>query len=202
MNKQETEVQEAEITKKQREFEQEAMEFIDLLYNSAVQMTGSQPNAEDLVQDTYAKAFKFFHKFKKGTNCKAWLFKIMRNVFINNYRKKVKTPAHVSFEEIEKFYPDQEQKYDFTLEEVDHQHIFDDLLEDDVKLALDALPLDFKMAIILSDIKGFSYQEIADIMECPIGTVRSRLSRARRMLQKRLFDFAVSKGLIKEKHGV
>ena len=193
---------ENEIAQKRANFEQEAMEFIDLLFNTAVQMTGSRVDAEDLVQETYMKAFKFFHKFKKGTNCKAWLFKIMKNIFINNFRKKAKIPTHVSFEEIEKFYPDQEPKYDFALGESDHEHMFDELLEDDVKEALDSLPLEFKMVVILSDIEGFSYQEIADVMECPVGTVRSRLSRARKMLQKRLYDFAVSKGIIKVKNGV
>jgi len=184
---------------KRRDFEQEALRHIDLLYNSAVQMTGNQADAEDLVQETFVKAFKFFHKFRTGTNCKAWLFKIMRNTFINSFRKKAKEPSKVSFEEVEKFYPDQEPKYELPIDESDQEHMFDELLEDDVKQALDALPLEFRMSVILSDIEGFSYQEIARIMECPIGTVRSRLSRARKMLQKRLHNFAISKGIIKLK---
>ena len=188
---------EKELAQKRKEFEKEALQYIDLLYNTAVQMSGNRADAEDLVQETFIKAFKYFHRFEKGTNCKAWLFKIMKNIFINTFRKKAKEPPKVSFEEVEKFYPDQEPRYEFLVTEADQTHIFDELLEDDVKRALDALPFDFKLTVILSDIEGFTYQEIANIMECPIGTVRSRLARARKMLQKRLYDFAIRKGIIK-----
>ncbi len=188
---------EKELAQKRKEFEKEALQYIDLLYNTAVQMSGNRADAEDLVQETFIKAFKYFHRFEKGTNCKAWLFKIMKNIFINTFRKKAKEPPKVSFEEVEKFYPDQEPRYEFLVTEADQTHIFDELLEDDVKRALDALPFDFKLTVILSDIEGFTYQEIANIMECPIGTVRSRLARARKMLQKRLYEFAIRKGIIK-----
>ena len=184
-------------TQKRVDFEREALGHIDILFNTAVQMTGNHADAEDLVQETCMKAFKFFHKFKQGTNCKAWLFKIMKNIFINNFRKRARMPARVSFEDVEKFLPDTEHRPDIDITDPHQEHLLDELLEDDVKRALDALPFEYKLVVVLSDIEEFSYQEIADIMECPIGTVRSRLSRARKMLQKRLYDVAVSKGIIK-----
>ena len=185
------------IARKRADFEREALQHIDLLFNSAVQMIGNRADAEDLVQDTYMKAFKYFDKFKKGTNCKAWLFKVMRNTFINDFRKRSRMPVQVNFDDVEKFYPDKEHEPEYDLTQIDHEHMYDELLEDDVKKALDSLPFEYRMVVILSDIEGFSYQEIAEIMDCPVGTVRSRLSRARKMLQKKLYDFAVAKGIIK-----
>ncbi len=182
-----------------KEFEEVALVHLDILYNTAVQMTRNVADAEDLIQETFVKAYRFFDKFKKGTNCKAWLFKIMKNSYINRFRKKAKEPLKVDYKEIENSYL-AEVKRDFqSLETVDVSQIFEDLLEDDVKNAIDSLPFEFKMVVILADIQGLSYQEVADIMECPIGTVRSRLSRARRILQKKLYDFAKQRGIIKAK---
>jgi RNA polymerase sigma-70 factor (ECF subfamily) len=188
---------------KREEFEQVALVHLDLLYNSALRMTGNVPDAEDLVQETFVRAYKFFDKFKKGTNCKAWLFKIMKNNYINRFRKKAREPSTVSFDQIEGAQGVETQPAVPPSAESQLSPDLDELLEDDVKYALESLPFEFKMAVILSDIAGFSYKEIAEIMRTPIGTVRSRLSRARGVLQKKLYDLAVSKGIVKaRKHGL
>jgi RNA polymerase sigma-70 factor (ECF subfamily) len=189
---------EASNGKKRREFEETALVHLDLLYNSALQMTRNPEDAEDLIQETFVRAFRFFDKFEKGTNCKAWLFKIMRNNFINRYRKKAKEPMKVDFEEVEATIADDIRDDILTEGSIlDTGKIFQNLVEDDVKEAMDSIPEEFRMAIVLSDIEGFSYQEIADILDCPIGTVRSRISRGRKILQKRLYDFAKKKGIVK-----
>jgi RNA polymerase sigma-70 factor (ECF subfamily) len=193
-------VSEAKTKKQARreEFEREALVHLDLLYNSALRMTGSIQDAEDLVQETFVRAYKFFDKFKKGTNCKAWLFKIMKNNFINRFRKKAREPATVSFEQIEGAQGIEAEPAEVSAE-FELSPDLDELVEDDIKCALDSLPLEFRMAVILSDISGFTYREIAEIMGTPIGTVRSRLSRARGVLQKKLHDLAVSKGIVRNK---
>jgi RNA polymerase sigma-70 factor (ECF subfamily) len=182
---------------KREEFEREALVHLDILYNTALRMTGNVPDAEDLVQETFLRAYRFFDKFKKGTNCKAWLFKIMKNNYINRFRKKAREPYTVSFDRlegvqgVESWWPP-EPSADSEL-----RPDLDALVEDDVKEALESLPPDFKVAVVLSDIAGFSYKEIAGIMATPIGTVRSRLSRARGILQRKLYDLAVRKGILK-----
>jgi RNA polymerase sigma-70 factor (ECF subfamily) len=185
--------------RKIREFEETALVHLDILYNTALKMTRSPEDAEDLVQETFIRAYRFFDKFEKGTNCKAWLFKIMRNNFINRYRKKAREPASVDFEEIANTYST-ELKSDVLSSEggLKPDRIFETMVEDDVKNAMDFLPEEFRTAIILSDIEGLSYQEIADTLDCPIGTVRSRISRGRKFLQKKLYDFARKKGITKE----
>jgi len=181
------------------EFEGEALVHLDILYNTALRMTGNVQDAEDLVQETFVRAYKFFDKFKKGTNCKAWLFKIMKNNFINKFRKKAREPSTVSFEQIEGAQGIESQVGGEVSAESKLSPDLDELLEDDIKYALESLPLEFRMAVILSDISGFTYKEIAEIMGTPIGTVRSRLSRARGVLQKKLLDLAVSKGIVRDK---
>ncbi len=182
---------------RRKEFEEEALVHLDLLYNSAVQMTRNVADAQDLVQETFVKAYRFFDKFKKGTHCKAWLFKIMKNNFINTFRKRLKEPVKIDFEEVEATLQ-AEPPPEFPLGEGDDiEKAFDELVEDDVKEALDQLPFEFRMATILSDVEGFSYQEIAEVMDCPIGTVRSRLSRSRKFLQSKLYDFARKRGIVK-----
>lgn len=184
--------------RKREEFEKTALVHLDLLYNSALQMTRNTQDADDLVQETFIKAFRFFDKFEKGTNCKAWLFKIMRNNFINSYRKKAKQPTQVDFGEVENTYiTDVKREILSEGSLLDTARIFENVMEDDVKKAVESLPMEFRIAIILSDIEDFSYQEIAEIMDCPIGTVRSRISRGRKFLQKRLYDFARKKGILK-----
>ena len=178
------------------EFEALTLEHMDALYGAALRLTRSSKDAEDLVQDTYLKAFRFFESFEQGTNIKAWLFKIQTNTFINKYRRKVKerevaeAPAEdvvldrfVSAEQVRAL---QDPEGDF----------FGQLLSDEVIEALEQVPVDFRMVVILADIQGFSYKEIADIVGCPVGTVMSRLFRGRRILQKQLFDYAIREGII------
>jgi RNA polymerase sigma-70 factor (ECF subfamily) len=182
----------------QRErFEREALVHLDLLYNSAVQMTRNAADAQDLVQDTFVKAFRFFDKYKAGTNCKAWLFRIMKNNFINSFRKQSRQPVRVDFNDVEPTLKAKQSADKSADRKGPVTHRFDELVEDDIKRALDHLPFEFRMATVLCDIEGLSYQEIAGIMDCPIGTVRSRLSRARRFLQRRLRGFALDRGIIK-----
>jgi RNA polymerase sigma-70 factor (ECF subfamily) len=188
---------------KREEFERVALVHLDILYNTALRMTRNVQDAEDLVQETFLRAYRFFDKFKRGTNCKAWLFKIMKNNFINRFRKKSREPSTVRFEQLEgaaavEAVPPPTPSAEFEL-----NPDLDELVEDDVIDALESLPLEFRMAVILSDISGFSYKEVADIMDTPVGTVRSRLSRARGVLQKRLYDLAVEKGIVKaQKNGL
>jgi RNA polymerase sigma-70 factor (ECF subfamily) len=159
-------------------------------------MTGDSDDANDLVQDTYLKAFRFFDKFERGTNSKAWLFRILKNTFINNYRKKSKEPNKVDYEEVENFY---ENVKPFSSDSSHlEKEIYDNLLDDEISNAIASLPDDFKTVIILSDIEGFTYDEIADFVDCPVGTVRSRLHRARKMLFAKLYKYANDKGYIKD----
>ncbi|MDW8465935.1 MAG: sigma-70 family RNA polymerase sigma factor [Chloroherpetonaceae bacterium] len=161
----------AEI-EKQRDFQREAMVHIDSLYNFALRMTGDPEDANDLVQETYMKAYRFFDSFEKGTNCKAWLFRILKNSYINKYRKESKEPDKVDYDEIKEFY---HTVKDSSLDSNDMQEkLFGKLLDDEVARALDSLPEDFKEVVQLCDIEGFTYEEIANMVNCPIGTVRSK----------------------------
>ncbi len=181
-----------EVEKLKEEFQNEALPHIGILYNYAYKMTGSQDDANDLLQETYLRAYRFFHKFEKGTNCKAWLFRIMKNLFINNYRKTQKTPGQVDYDEIENFF---ETIKSDRLDTADMQErVFNNLLDDEVTRALNSLQDDFKTVIILCDLEGLSYEEIADFVLCPIGTVRSRLHRARKLLAQKLYKYARERG--------
>jgi len=182
-----------------RKFEDIAFEFMDSLYSTALRMTRNTAEAEDLVQDTYLRAYRFFDKFEEGTNFKAWIFKILTNTFINKYRKKIRTPQQVQLEKVE-----------FGLESEDDQQAvkewegfdeanYEELFDDDIKAALLQLSEEFRMVILLADVEGFAYKEIADIIDRPIGTVMSRLFRGRRMLQKVLEKYARQEGFIKSK---
>ncbi|MCY7363508.1 MAG: sigma-70 family RNA polymerase sigma factor [Ignavibacteria bacterium] len=168
------------------------MPHMNLLHNYAYKMTFNRLDADDLLQETFLRAFRFFHKFEKGTNCKAWLFRIMKNLFINKYRKNQKEPGKVDYGEIENFFDN------IRSEKIDssdlQQKVFSNLLDDDVTLALNSLQDDFKTVVILCDLEGLSYEEIADFVQCPIGTVRSRLHRGRKMLQEKLYDYAKQRG--------
>lgn len=177
------------------DFEREALPHMNALYNFALRMTGSSDDADDLVQETFLKAFRFFDKFEVGTNCKAWLFRILKNSYINDYRKHSKEPNKVDYEDIENFYENirsSDVKSNHLVEDV-----FNNLLDDEVSEAITSLPEDFRTVIILSDIEGFTYEEIADFVDCPIGTVRSRLHRARKMLYVRLNKYAQDRGYVK-----
>jgi len=182
-----------------RKFEDIAFEYMDSLYSTALRMTRNTAEAEDLVQDTYLRAYRFFDKFEEGTNFKAWIFKILTNTFINKYRKKIRTPQQVQLEKVE-FGLENENVQQGVKEwggfdEANYEELFDD----DIKAALQQLSEEFRMVILLADVEGFAYKEIADIIDRPIGTVMSRLFRGRRMLQKVLEKYARQEGYIKSK---
>ncbi len=178
-------------------FENELMPHKAALESFALKMTNDLEDAEDLLQDTLLKAFRFVDKYEIGTNAKAWLFQIMKNTFINNYRKTKKAPNKVDYEDVQNFYENVKE------DDVKIQHYqndaFSDVLDDDIAGALSKLPDDFRTIVFLSDIEGYSYDEIAEFMDCPIGTVRSRLHRARKMLYSLLYNYAEDKGLVKRK---
>lgn len=173
---------------RQIDFKNEAMIHIDALYNFALRMTGDPEDANDLVQETYLKAYRFFDSFEKGTNCKAWLFRILKNSYINRYRKESKEPDKVDYDEIKEFYHTVKHS---SLDSNDMQEkIFGELLDDEVARALESLPEDFREVVQLCDIEGFTYEEIANMVDCPIGTVRSRLHRGRKILREKLLEYA------------
>lgn len=189
-------------------FEQQALKYLDELFASAVRMTKNKQLAEDLLSETYTKAWKAFGSFEQGTNLRAWLYKILTNTYINQYRHKQRSPLMVELDKPQN--PDSSaggDLYDRILGaspnpfDYPDQALANRILGQDLKKAIDELPDEFRMAVILSDVQNFSYQEIADILSVPIGTVRSRLWRGRRLLQKALWKQAVESGLVKEKEG-
>ncbi len=177
------------------EFESLALGHLDPLYAAALRLTRNERDAEDLVQDTFLRAYRFFDRFERGTNIKAWLFKILTNTFINRYRRKAKERSAVEDEREtvhERFMSQDVSEHAANPE----QYFFDRLLSDDVLQAIDALPVDFRMVVILADLQEFSYKEIAEILDCPVGTVMSRLYRGRKLLQKHLLAYAVEQGVV------
>jgi RNA polymerase sigma-70 factor (ECF subfamily) len=179
----------------QSDFEKEMLPHFKLLLNYAMKMTGNSDDAKDLVQETYLKAFRFFNSYEKGTNSKAWLFRIMKNSFINNYRKIANEPQKVVYEEIENFL---DLIKDDRVESTNLERIvFDNKLGDEVSEALNSLPKEFRDVIILCDMEGWTYEEIAKYMKCPVGTVRSRIHRGRKMLEKELKSYAEDYGYLK-----
>ncbi len=183
-----------------KEFEQLTMPHADALLRTAVRMTRNPSDAEDLVQETYLKAYRFFDRFERGTNIRAWLFKIMTNLFINSYRDKAKRPEETSFDEMEDFSLYSKMAADTQKDGTNpEKELFDKLYGDEVQKALDRLPEEFKMVVMLNFVEGFSYQEIAEILGIELGTVKSRLHRGRKLLQKSLWEFAKKSGFAKEK---
>jgi RNA polymerase sigma-70 factor (ECF subfamily) len=176
------------------DFENEALPHMDPLFNFALRMTGDNDEADDLVQETYLKAFRFFDKFEKGTDCKAWLFRIMRNTYIYSYRKTSKKPDKIDYEEVENFYHN--IKPSPTESAYLGKVMYNNLLDDELSNAIASLPEDFRTVIILCDIEGFTYEVIADFVDVPVGTIRSRLHRARKMLFARLYNYSADKGYI------
>ena len=183
---------------KRQVFEKIALPYMDAVYNTALRLTRNMLDAEDLVQDVYLRAFRFFDKFQEGTNFKAWIFKILTNTYINRYRQKVREPRQVEFEKIEYAYGEDPKTRDEKYETRFDENLYRELFEDDIRDALDKLSYEFRAVILLCDIEGFSYKEIAKIIGTPIGTVMSRLSRARQHLQKQLAEFAKREGYIKK----
>jgi RNA polymerase sigma-70 factor (ECF subfamily) len=183
---------------RRRKFEALAFPHMDALYGTALRMTRRPLDAEDLVQDVYLRAYRFFDRFEEGTNFKAWIFKILTNTFINRYRKKVREPQQMEFERVEYFYTEAEKERDDKYETRYDEQRYADLFGDEVNAALGKLSYDFRAVVILCDIEGFSYKEIAKIIGAPIGTVMSRLSRARQQLQNYLRDYAQREGILKK----
>lgn len=174
-------------------FEEEFYPHADALFNFAYNLTYNESDASDLVQETYLKAYRFIDKYIQGTNAKAWLFKILKNAFINQYRKKTKRPTKVDFEEIISFHDEEEpNRYSGYIDL--REEIYQNMMGDEITIAINALPVDFRAVILLCDIEGFTYEEISKIIDIPIGTVRSRLHRARNMLKEVLADYAKSRG--------
>ena len=178
------------------EFESLTLGHLDPLYAAALRLTRNERDAEDLVQDTFLRAYRFFDKFERGTNIKAWLFKILTNTFINRYRRQVKERAVVEDDKdtVHERFMSRDVSESSTNPE---QYFFDRLLSDEVLAAIDALPVDFRMVVILADLQEFAYKEIAEILDCPVGTVMSRLFRGRKLLQKSLLSYAVETGVVR-----
>ena len=177
---------------KREEFEREALVHLDTLYNVALRLTGSAAEAEDLVQDTVTRAYRSWERYETGTNARAWLIAIMRNAFINQFRRERRRPRPVEFDSVEEFSVFE------TIQDVDPEgRFFRYIIDDEVKRAVQELPEEFRIPIVLSDIEGLSYAEIAAALDLPLGTVKSRLFRARRRLQRRLFEYAVEMGYIR-----
>jgi RNA polymerase sigma-70 factor (ECF subfamily) len=182
----------------QAQFAELAMEHMGSLYSAALRMTRNPSDAEDLVQETYLKAYRAFGSFKEGTNLKAWLYRILTNTFINSYRARKRRPEQTDIDDVEDLYLYRRLG---GLEAASvgrsaEEEVLEHFTESDVKDAVEALPEQFRLAVLLADVEGFSYKEIADILDIPIGTVMSRLHRGRKALQKTLHEFGMERGLV------
>ncbi len=177
---------------KRAAFEREALVHLDALYRVALRLSGNPADADDLVQETMLKAYKAWDQYEQGTNAKGWLLTILRNAFINEYRRRSRHPETVDVDTIEPFavFPE-------VQEEDPQGAFFDRIVDDEVLRAIDDLPVAFREAVVLSDVEGLSYQEIARILKVPVGTVKSRLFRGRQALQRKLYRYAVEQGYIK-----
>ena len=187
-----------ELTKKeetkQKDFNEEIIPHLDALYNFGLRLTADPNDAEDLVQDTIVKAYRFFSSYEKGTNAKAWLFRILKNSYINNYRKKSKKPQQVDYDEVATFYETIRAERTETSDLEDK--MFRELIDDDISNALDEIPEDFRTVVLLCDVEDFTYEEIANMLDVPIGTIRSRLHRGRNLLKAQLTEYASKRGYL------
>lgn len=185
---------------KKEQFTFDAMQYAPQLFSTALRMTRSRSDAEDLVQETYIKGWRSFHTFQEGTNLRAWLFRIMTNTYINKYNAQKRKGTEVELDDVEELFLykrlgsiDQSQ-----LSSSAEDQMLELFTDDEVKNALESLPEDFRIPVLLSDVEGFSYKEIAEMLEIPIGTVMSRLHRGRKAMQKMLYEYARARGLIVE----
>lgn len=179
-------------------FNEELIPHLDSMYNFAFRLTLDEDDANDLVQDTYLRAFRFIDSFEKGTNAKAWLFRILKNSFINDFRRKSKQPSKVDYQEVETYYNSEEFEPEIKATTDLRNETVQELIGDEVATAINSLDVDFRIAIILCDIEGFTYEEMAKILDIPIGTVRSRLHRARGLLREKLTDYAKKLGYLQK----
>jgi RNA polymerase sigma-70 factor (ECF subfamily) len=184
----------------QADFADQAMEFMDALYSAALRMTRNPADAEDLLQETYLRAYRGFGGFKEGTNLKAWMYRILTNSYINTYRSKKRRPQETELDDIEELflYRKLGGPASLLLGRSAEDELLDWVTDTEVKDALEALPEQYRMTVLLADVEGFAYKEIAEILDVPIGTVMSRLHRGRKALQKELYEFARTKGIVSE----
>lgn len=182
----------------QATFEEDALQYTRQLYSAALRMTRNPADAEDLVQETFLKAYRAYDSFEAGTNLKAWLYRILTNTFINKYRADSRRPKESELGDVEDLYMYRRIARGDTMDlaRSTEERVLDGLVEEDVKRAVEELPENFRIPVLLADLEGFSYKEIAEILDIPIGTVMSRLHRGRKAMEKRLWDFAEQRGLL------
>jgi RNA polymerase sigma-70 factor (ECF subfamily) len=180
------------VDEQRASFEREALVHLDALYRVALRLTGNPADADDLVQETMLKAYRGWNQFESGTNAKGWLLTILRHAFINEYRRRTRRPQTVDIDAVEPY-----AVFDHVQQEDPQGAFFDRIVDDEVLRAIDELPEVFKETVVLSDVEGLSYQDIARVLDLPVGTVKSRLFRGRRLLQAKLYEYAVSMGYIK-----
>jgi len=191
------EEQRRERSRLDERFETDALPLLNGMYSSALRLTRNPADAEDLIQETFLRAYRGFHQFEEGTNLKAWLYRILTNTFINSYRKKQREPQTISDDEVEDWYL-YSKMAERGVEPSAETSVIESLPDEDVQAALADLPEQFRIAVMLADVEGFSYKEIADITEVPIGTVMSRLHRGRKALEKALWERVRERGLVRD----